>query len=240
MTLLLRLEGPMQSWGTRSQFLVRDTGLEPSKSGVVGLLCAALGKPRHERPDDLARWPSVEELAAIRMAVRIDKPGAMMRDYHTAGGSRGSARYGVISADGANTSTVVSQRYYLADAAFLVGLESANANLLTRLHGALRDPVWPLFLGRKAFPPASPAYIPDGLRDEPLLEALSRYPLLTDRRPDSATPLRVVVDSSPGAGSEVRADVPVDFAARRFTVRHVKLLILDPAALEGQQCTCPG
>ena len=44
--LLLRLAGPMQSWGVESRFTVRDTGLEPSKSGVVGLLCAALGRRR--------------------------------------------------------------------------------------------------------------------------------------------------------------------------------------------------
>ena len=44
--LLLRLSGPMQSWGIQSQFPDRDTGMEPSKSGVVGLLCAALGRGR--------------------------------------------------------------------------------------------------------------------------------------------------------------------------------------------------
>ena len=49
-TLLLRLEGPLQSWGTSSRFPQRDTGFEPSKSGVIGLLCAALGKPRARSP----------------------------------------------------------------------------------------------------------------------------------------------------------------------------------------------
>ncbi|MCC6935346.1 MAG: CRISPR-associated protein Cas5, partial [Thermomicrobiales bacterium] len=28
-TLLLRLTGPMQAWGTQSRFTHRDTGLEP-------------------------------------------------------------------------------------------------------------------------------------------------------------------------------------------------------------------
>ena len=42
-TLLLRLAGPMQSWGTDSKFDVRRTGREPSKSGVIGLVAAALG-----------------------------------------------------------------------------------------------------------------------------------------------------------------------------------------------------
>ena len=46
--LLMRLAGPMQSWGTQSRFGHRDTGTEPSKSGVIGLLCAALGWPRDQ------------------------------------------------------------------------------------------------------------------------------------------------------------------------------------------------
>ena len=45
-TLLLRLQGPMQSWGTTSRFDERDTQLEPSKSGVLGLVCAAIGRDR--------------------------------------------------------------------------------------------------------------------------------------------------------------------------------------------------
>ena len=50
-TLLLRLAGPMQSWGTDSKFDERRTGREPSKSGVIGLVAAALGIARaaHDR-----------------------------------------------------------------------------------------------------------------------------------------------------------------------------------------------
>jgi len=75
-TLLLRLAGPMQSWGTQSRFDHRDTGLEPSKSGVVGLLCAALGRPRAADGSDLA---------ALRMGVRVDREGVLKVDYQTAG-----------------------------------------------------------------------------------------------------------------------------------------------------------
>lgn len=76
-TLLLRLQGPMQSWGTTSRFDERDTQLEPSKSGVLGLVCAALGRDRHEPVDDLA---------VLRMGVRVDQEGVPMRDYQTATG----------------------------------------------------------------------------------------------------------------------------------------------------------
>src|SRR5438045_3820140 len=105
-TLLLRLAGPMQSWGTQSRFLVRDTGREPSKSGVVGLLCAALGRGREE---------SVDDLAALAMGVRVDQEGTLGADFHTAGGThRRGDRYGVPRADASNAGgTVVSTRYYL-------------------------------------------------------------------------------------------------------------------------------
>ena len=42
-TLLLRLAAPLQSWGSDSKFETRKTDREPTKSGVVGLLAAALG-----------------------------------------------------------------------------------------------------------------------------------------------------------------------------------------------------
>src|SRR5438045_450395 len=100
-TLLLRLAGPMQSWGTNSRFKIRDTGLEPSKSGIIGLLCCALGKPRDETHLDNRDKPSLETLAALRMGVRVNCEGVMKRDYQTAGGAhRLGQRYGVAKASG--------------------------------------------------------------------------------------------------------------------------------------------
>lgn len=219
-TLLLRLAGPMQSWGTQSRFFNRDTGIEPSKSGVIGLLCAALG---------WGRDTSLEELAQLRMGVRVDFPGVRKRDYQTAGGGTqpdGSA-YGVRRASDTRGETVLSDRYYLADADFLVGLESADAALLLRLEKALREPVWQLYLGRKAFVPSVPVYIPGGFRKGETLEtALKKYPW---PRPDLKIPasirrperLRLALESSDG--EDVRMDQPegVSFATRSFLPRRV-------------------
>ena len=84
--LLLRLCGPMQSWGVQSRFSVRDTGLEPSKSGVVGLLAAALGRPRDARTSPT--WP------ALRMAVRVDAEGsAPLRLSHRPGCAESRRRH---------------------------------------------------------------------------------------------------------------------------------------------------
>jgi CRISPR system Cascade subunit CasD len=207
--LLMRLAGPMQSWGTRSRFSNRDTGLEPSRSGVIGLLCAALGRPRDEPLDDFR---------PLLMAVRMDREGRLMRDYHTAQNvRRADPTKGVQE-------TVLSERFYLADADFLVGLEvKGNLAFLERLDAALRRPVWPLFLGRKAFVPSLP--VSEGIQDGELFEVLKSQPWRKRRRGEDAPsePLRGVVEVTYGAGAP-RPDVPLSFVSRdrRFGVRHVK------------------
>ena len=80
--LILRLEGALQSWGTRSRFDNRDSGFMPTKSGVIGFIACAMGLPRG---DDRI----LELDAALRMGVRADRPGTMMVDYQTVTGERG-------------------------------------------------------------------------------------------------------------------------------------------------------
>jgi CRISPR system Cascade subunit CasD len=199
----------MQSWGTQSRFTVRDTGREPSKSGVVGLLCAALGVPRE---DD----GTLANLAALLMGVRVDRAGRIDCDYHTAGGGKINGRdYGVIKASGAKGDCLPSTRYFLADADFLVGLEG-EADLLRSLHKALGAPRWPIFLGRKSFVPGRPVRIPDGLVEATLEDALRGHlPLPREN-------YWLVLESS-DTGDEVRMDQPLSFRldARRFGLRHV-------------------
>lgn len=204
-TLLLQCVAPLQAWGTQGLFSVRETGRDPSKSGIVGLLCAALGTPR----TDDAR---VAQLAALRMGVRVDQEGSILRDYHTASN--------IFKAGGGFKETEPSTRYYLSDSAFLVGLEGEFA-LLERLHSALANPHWMLFLGRKSCPPGRPVYLSDGLRVEPLEAVLRSYPWLGTRieRYKAMHSVRLVLDDY--AGSEVRPDRPISFAARRFAERRV-------------------
>lgn len=232
--LLMRLEGPMQSWGTQSRFTYRDTGLEPSKSGVIGLLCAALGKHRGESLDP--HLPTLQDLSALRMGVRVDREGTMKVDYHTAGGSHSKDDgYGVALANGKENRTVQSWRYYLADASFLVGLEGRTPQqerLLDVLDRALDRPVWPLYLGRKAFVPGVPVRLPDGepegpgLRDGSLEEVLVGYPWFRWRLGRGKPPesIRLVLED-PG-GEDVRRDIPFSFApdARQFGVRRVSTI----------------
>jgi CRISPR system Cascade subunit CasD len=207
----------MQAWGTQSRFTVRDTGLEPSKSGVVGLLCAAMGRGRENPLDDLD---------ALCMGVRIDREGLMAKDYHTA--------IGVMKADGKRPPekkpkhpkfTVISNRYYLADADFTVGLAGDDLNLLGRINEALQNPRWPLFLGRKSFPPGISVWIPGGLLEGVDLEtSLRNHPWDPGFLPKKRWPerLRLVMETAYGKGETVRCDQPVSFEDRRFALRYTR------------------
>lgn len=205
-TLLLRLSAPMQSWGTQSRFTVRDTGLEPSKSGVLGLLCAALGI---DREDDEGLQP----LTSLRVGIRADREGLLQVDYHTAKDVR--------MANGKIKDTELSNRYYLANAVFLVGLESEDLPLLERIQAALHKPVWALFLGRKSFVPSEPIPLEDGLRkDETLEQALKFFPCLCEPKKEK---LRVVLEDK--SGSIIRTDQPLSFSRerRKFAPRRVSV-----------------
>ena len=165
----------------------------------------------------------------------------MKREYQTAGGGlfRGE-KYYVIRADGKPGGTVTSNRYYLADADFLAGLEAvddAGVVLLHEINDKLREPNWQLCLGRKACPPSVPVHLPDNeslINDRSLLDALISYPWPRlgaplppeNRRPDR---LRFVLETDYGDGPETRHDQPegVSFSTRRFLPRSVKTIFKD-------------
>lgn len=199
-TLLLRFHAPLQSWGISSLFTERETAREPSKSGVIGLLCAALGR---ERSADIS------DLASLRMGVRVDREGSLEMDYQTSSD--------VFTAEGKiSKNAVVSKRYYLADAVFLVGLEGP-LETLRPLGQTIRHPKWQLFLGRKAFPPALPVWLPDGLRPGKLDDELRAYPALVE----GEEKMRLIIEDEEGQFQ--RRDVPLNFAQRAFANRSVRM-----------------
>ena len=116
-TLLLRLAAPLQAWGADSKFETRKTNREPTKSGVIGLLAAALGLRRDERE-------ALLRLTGLRFGVRVEREGQLLVDYHTAKTQDEKTSY-------------VTYRHYLQDAVFLAGIESEDAALLQQLQQAL-------------------------------------------------------------------------------------------------------
>ena len=129
-TLLLRLAAPLQAWGADSKFETRKTGREPTKSGVIGLLAAALGLRRDERE-------ALLRLTGLRFGVRVEREGQLLVDYHTAKTQDEKTSY-------------VTYRHYLQDAVFLAGIESEDAALLQQLQQALLHPAFPLYLAAAA------------------------------------------------------------------------------------------
>lgn len=209
-TLLLRLAGPMQSWGTTSRFDQRDTGKEPSKSGVIGLLAAALGIDREN-------WDDLEPLTRLTMAVRHDRPGVLKRDYQTA--------QNIISADRSKVhETAVTTRDYLSDAVFLVGLEGPDRRLLERAHTALQNPCWPLALGRKSYVPSEPIWLDNGVVDAPLVDALAGWPWIASPRKWENPPEKLLLslESQDGTGALRMDQLLSSFAERRFGARYVR------------------
>ncbi|WP_331274751.1 type I-E CRISPR-associated protein Cas5/CasD [Schaalia sp. lx-260] len=129
-SLLLLFRGPMQSWGDESRFATRTSHAYPTKSGVVGLLAAALGRRRED---------SIDDLSLLHFGVRVDQPGSLMKDFQTA------------TPAGAKDPLPLISRYYIANAVFLVAIGGERA-LLETLEKALKSPRFPLYLGRRACP----------------------------------------------------------------------------------------
>lgn len=172
-TLLLRLAAPMQSWGVNSKFDWRNTSRAPSKSGIVGLCAAALGYKRDEEE-------KIGKLTRLNYGVRIDRPGTLLKDFHMA---HEELFWDPIDRSkinrGKKSSSYLTIRHYLSDAAFLAGLEG-NEDFLNEIEAAIRAPMFPLFLGRRSCPPEGRVSL--GVVSYDLREALSRQPLVAHPR----------------------------------------------------------
>lgn len=211
-TLLLQLAGPMQAWGHRSRFDNRDTGLEPTRSGVIGLLCCALG---WDRSTDLRVFEP------LKMGVRVENPGRVELDFHTA------QREGDANAS-------ISSRYYLSDARFLVGLQG-ELTFLQTLEKALNNPKWALFLGRKSFVPSLPIVrsIVEGelmvVLQSASWQSLSRGDLQRFAHKPALKTVWETLDSREG---ESITDMPRDFERRRYAVRYLQFGKATPSQWE--------
>ena len=162
-TLLLWLEAPLQSWGFDSRFGRRDSLDFPTRSGVLGLLCCAMGAGGEQR-EWLELMASPTQTVLAFGLSKEGKEGArkalprqpLLRDFHMVGSgyddqdiwqsllipktSEGKKAVG--------GGTKMTYRYYLQDMAFavLLTVPEAEAQVIAT---ALQAPVWDLYLGRK-------------------------------------------------------------------------------------------
>ncbi|MFI7609309.1 type I-E CRISPR-associated protein Cas5/CasD [Micromonospora sp. NPDC049366] len=202
--LLLRLAGPLQSWGSSSRFARRGTEVAPTKSGVIGLLAAAKG---------IRRTEPLTELFGLTFGVRLDQPGQILRDFQTARplDGRGSAP--------------LTYRYYLSDAAFLAAV-AGEEKLLHGLAEALNRPQFPLYLGRRSCPPVGPVSL--GVHAGTIDSALTQWPWIAAewhrRRCAPTVRLEIIRDALPHEPvTDTVPDEPVSFdpAHRQHSWRSV-------------------
>lgn len=134
--MLLKLAGPLQSWGLDSRFETRNTNRYPTKSAIIGMIAASLGYTRDQDQN-------IQKLNGLDFAVRIDQPGRVLRDYHIA------TKYKPSGAFERNYQTV---RYYLQDAIFVVAVGSTSSGLIDLITDSIRNPYYQPFLGRRSCP----------------------------------------------------------------------------------------
>jgi len=199
-TLFLWLESPLQSWGERARWSMRDSANEPTKSGVVGLLACAMGL---DQDDDIRALSQ-----RLHVGVRCDHPGVLMKDYQTIQGPWG---------------TQLSDRYYLCDAAFLIAIQSDTAALIEQLAKAIQNPIWPIFLGRKSCVPSHPPFA--GTGDYPTMQAALESVSVTSPQQGETVQVRAVIECTPGEGTRRRDEIDSRYR-RTFLPRHTLDLLL--------------
>jgi CRISPR system Cascade subunit CasD len=226
--LALRLAAPLQSWGGRSSFNRRDTRSEPTKSGILGLLAAASGIRREE---------PINDLLGLRLGVRTDQPGSLLRDYHVASDYRGG---GLPTADvnskglqktNPKKTTYVTERFYLQDAIFVAAIAGPTQTIAI-LKDALLSPQFPLSLGRRSCPPAGRLLLgtyPAGL-DEVLHALPWQASAQHQRRHGTTTAVRLPATIEDEDGDDSAWDVPSSFSlrTRTFSARRVRHTWITP------------
>lgn len=151
--LMFQIAAPMMSWGNELARAERPTDGHPRKSAILGLLGAALGKPRNDP------WHArIQE--ALGFATIVIRPGVRIMDYHTVATPEGPRRYDTRKEEAAASDyTVQTLREYLCDAYFAIALwqvpDGPGTELEDLAHG-LTYPVWEIFAGRKSCPLSLP------------------------------------------------------------------------------------
>lgn len=209
--LSLMFDAPMQSWGYQSRYDRRTTLSYPTRSGIIGMLCAAMGI---DREDDrgLARFRD------LTITVYVFSPGELLTDFHTIGGGydfRTERSFMSRKADGGKPSTVVSHREYLTDATFGAVL-TGDRELLGEIGTALNNPRWGVWFGRKSCIPA--AMIVRGMHGS--IEEAEEH-----LESSAGMPVTRFVEDAPSfaRGTDTLMDIPLSFNERRFAPRRVSV-----------------
>lgn len=260
LTLVLRFDAPMQAWGIGDLGWYRSTELEPTFSGVVGMIANAMGRRRSD---------PINDLAVCNFATRTDRAGHLIRDFYTVGvgyppfdpqatdqprlvggiASRKEKfddRYGrqfVDKPGDPKKDVIVAEKEYLTGAVFTAAL-AGPPNLIRDAAAALTEPARIFYLGRKSCPITRPPVeailhhgdVEKALTDYPVDPAIIPAKGRARRGWHADERLKLVVPTSPlDPSATLRYDVPVSFAPgqRSYLARYVTTKHLDLNNLTG-------
>lgn len=220
--IMMKLGGPMQSWGGHTYEDWRPTELFPTRSALLGLLGACLGVDRNDTIRQSALADSVR-FAVISEFSDADESLQPVRlcDYHTIQHAR--------KVDGqSNKFPVQSYRWYLYDALFSVAIEQLQGAplQLESIAEALRTPIFTPFLGRRSCPLGRP------LLDSP--GTPGAQPFVAQSAIDAFVRCGVAGraiyhESAPDGNPNILRvrDVPMYGRSRQFATRDVYMTVLE-------------
>ncbi len=223
-TILLKLAGPLQSWGTESHFEKRHTDVHPSKSVVLGMIAAGLG---YRRDND----EQIRLLNELHFAVREDQPGHILRDYHTTHSYK---------LDGTPNRTYVTERYYIEDAVFVAAVGHENDARVDQIAAAICNPYFQPYLGRRSLPVTADCFL--GTFDGDVIGVLKSFPWQASKwykkHNANLNSLRIYADDNltGGVTDNWRRDKIVSFSdhGRKYELRGESVIRIQFPEIDGQ------
>ena len=216
---LLWLEGPLQSWGASSRFSRRASLDFPTRSGILGLLLAALGAGGTQT-NLLANFAPLPQtvIAYTRKKMRTSAPALQLCDFHMVGSGydekdQWQKLHIPKTAEGkaaVGGGSKLTYRYYIQDTAFGVVLEVPR-DLAEQVEQALQFPCWDTALGRRSCVPVEFVY--QGVFQHEA-EALQKAETLAASK-DREETFRVCEGSHNGE-ELVLSDVPLQFGPHKL------------------------
>lgn len=226
--LLLRLEGPLQSWGDRSRFWQRETLSYPTKSGVLGLIfCACgFGGPQTEKLSKFSKLP----MTIFDLTNEVEK--SILTDMQLIGGHYDEEdpwEFLLVpkKSDGkkpTNGGPKMTYRAYLQDASFAVILEIPS-EYAEKVALKMKHPQWDIYLGRKCCVPSRPVFQGMFKTYQEAEQELENSLMKEDE--GKKIRFKIIETNSQDPDAMLLFDVPVQFGeVKKYEARYVKAVDL--------------
>jgi len=205
-TLKFDLRGLMSGWGQPNHWVVRKSYSFPTKSGIIGMLCCAMGIDRENATKEV-----LKPFQDLKMGVSLEKNGNKSIDFMICGFDVRRPMANGKSKD----STVVSRVEYTFDPEYKIFIHGEE-NFLESIKKYLENPRWNIYMGRKNCSISVPIIpqILEGNFIDVVKQNISQTDVYFDFMEDLKNDPDVIF-----LKEFIVNDVPVDFSKRLFKPR---------------------